>query len=230
MKSVRGYLRVCLQSYELQSRIDPNRCHGNHNNAGQAKRKKNNPAGEDEEHKNWRKKNRKERERESQWLSEKRMFALPTAISGIRWKRGVFFHPLPLQGQKKKKSEGVKGKRSIFPSRKSLDGEIGLFLRWMLEFLVMILLQSMSEWEKVLCLYPPKAQDRLHPNYINNAKLKSREREKKREGISGEVIYVFYCQNCHFWKICILSFISHVQLLHHFLLLIEGEFSFVDAI
>lgn len=138
------------------------------------------------------------------------MFALPTAISGIRWKGGVFSPP---SGEKK--SEGVKGKE-VFPSRKSLDSEIGLFLRWMLEFLVMILLQSMSEWEKVLCCTAQGA-DRLHPNYINNAKLKSR---KKRV---LEVIYVFYCQNCHFWKICIRHFISHVQLLHYFQLLIEGK-------
>lgn len=54
---------------------------------------------------------------------------------GNKMEKGVFFFH-PLQG---KKSEGVKGKE-VFPSRKSLDSEIGLFLRWMLEFLVMILL------------------------------------------------------------------------------------------
>lgn len=168
MKSVRGYLRVCLQSYELQSRIDPTVAMGT--TTMQGRRKKNNPAGRMKSTKKWRK-NR--RERESQWLSEKRMFALPTAISGIRWKGGVFHPPSG------KKSEGVRGGGEVFPSRKSLDSEIGLFLRWMLEFLVMILLQSMSEWEKVLCCTAQGA-DRLHPNYINNAKLKYRKREFQR--------------------------------------------------
>lgn len=36
----------------------------------------------------------------------------------------------------------------------------------------------MSEWEKVLCCTAQGA-DHLHPNYINNAKLKSREKKKR---------------------------------------------------
>lgn len=153
-------------------------------------------------------------ERESQWLSEKRMFALPTAISGIRWKGGIF--SAPYQG---KKSEGVRGKE-VFPSRKSLDSEIGLFLRQMLEFLVMILLQSMSEWEKVLCCTAQSA-DRLHPNYINNAKLKYRKRDFQRCNIR-----LLLSNMSVFQKICIPCFITHVQLLDYFFLLIEGKFLF----
>lgn len=52
MKSVRGYLRVCLQSYELQSRIDPSVAMGT--TTMQCRRKKS--SREDEERKKLEKK------------------------------------------------------------------------------------------------------------------------------------------------------------------------------
>lgn len=126
MKSVRGYLRVCLQSYELQSRIDPTVAM--ETTTMQGRRKKSNPAGRMKSTKKWRK-NRRERKLV---VIRKADVRLTHCNLGNKMERGCF-HPL------REKIEGVRGKEA-FPSRKSLDSEIGLFLRWMLEFLVMILL------------------------------------------------------------------------------------------
>lgn len=88
MKSVRGYLRVCLQSYELQSRIDPTVAMGTTTMQGRRKKKK--KYGREDE----------ERKKSGEKIGERKLVVIRKADVrlthcnlGNKMERGCFFTP-----------------------------------------------------------------------------------------------------------------------------------------